>query len=126
MKDNIVALVLLIVAIIHLIPLSGALGEARLFALYGLHFDDTNALILMQHRAVLFGLLGSYMLYAIIVASQRIYALIFGLISVVSFLLIVFFVGEPNETIFRVVWVDGVALLLLVVGLVLNRFERTQ
>jgi hypothetical protein len=122
-KDSVIAFALLVVAIIHLIPLSGVLGEARLFSLYGLHFSDNNELILMQHRAVLFGLLGSYMLFAIVVVSQRIYALISGLVSVISFLLIAFIVGDYKYSLLRVMWVDGVALSLLLLALTLTRFE---
>ena len=55
---------LVIVGIIHLLPLVGMLGGERLSALYGLRFDELNLLILMRHRAVLFGLLGTYLLYA--------------------------------------------------------------
>jgi hypothetical protein len=53
-----VSFLLAIVALIHLVPLTGALGPQRLQALYGLAFDNPDLKILMQHRAVLFGLLG--------------------------------------------------------------------
>jgi len=57
---GLVSLSLLLVALIHLMPLLGVLGPTRLALLYGLDFNDPNLAILMRHRAVLFGLLGTY------------------------------------------------------------------
>ena len=55
---------LIVVGVIHLLPLSGVLGGAQLFSLYGVPVDDPNLEILMRHRAVLFGLLGVFLVYA--------------------------------------------------------------
>lgn len=46
-----VSTMLVVVAVIHLLPLSGVLGPARLNALYGISFDEPNLEILMRHRA---------------------------------------------------------------------------
>jgi len=59
-----ISVMLVVVAIIHLLPLPGVLGSERLAALYGLSFDDPNLQILMRHRAVLFGLLGVFIMIA--------------------------------------------------------------
>ena len=55
---------LVVVGIIHLLPLSGVLGAERLAALYGLPFAESYPAILMRHRAVLFGLLGLFFIFA--------------------------------------------------------------
>ena len=59
-----VSAMLMVVGVIHLLPLSGVLGGARLVSLYGISIDDPNLEILMRHRAVLFGLLGAFLIYA--------------------------------------------------------------
>jgi hypothetical protein len=58
---------LLIVGIIHLLPLSGVLSAHRLQILYGIVIEDPNLEILMRHRAVLFGLLGAFLIAAAVI-----------------------------------------------------------
>jgi len=55
---------LLIAAVFHLLPLAGVLGAERLAALYGVRIADPALLLLMRHRALLFGVLGLLMLCA--------------------------------------------------------------
>jgi hypothetical protein len=94
----VVSLALLVVGVIHLLPLSGVAGSERLAALYGLSFDDPNLAILMRHRAVLFGLLGAFMVAA----------------------------GSYNDAIGRVVAADVVALACLVLGAVVAVWTRSK
>jgi hypothetical protein len=111
-----VSAMLVIVAIIHLLPLSGVLGSERLASLYGLSFDEPNISILMRHRAVLFGLLGSFMLFAAFRPSFQVAALVIGFVSVVSFLWLASSTGGYNAPIGRIFATDIVALVCLVVG----------
>lgn len=112
----VIPIALIAVGIIHLLPLSGVLGADRLDSLYGVSFDDPNTIILMRHRAVLFGLLGAYLIAAAFLPSLRISAFVAGFVSVVSFLLLAWLSGRYNAEIARVVAVDLVALAFLVVG----------
>ena len=56
--QKIASLALLLAGAIHLIPLLGVLGTAQLASLYGTPPSDPNTLILLRHRAVLFGIVG--------------------------------------------------------------------
>ncbi len=107
---------LLIVGIIHLLPVTGVLGPARLTALYGLPFDEPNISILMRHRAILFGLLGLFLVYAAFRPPLQILALVAGFTSVVSFLLLALSTGQYNKQVAGIVTADVVALVCLVVG----------
>jgi hypothetical protein len=120
---------LLIVGIIHLLPLSGVLSAHRLQILYGIVIEDPNLEILMRHRAVLFGLLGAFLIAAAFLPSLQLAALVAGFVSVVSFLYLAAAVGSFNEQINRVVIADKVAVICLVVGAVayaMNRLNADQ
>jgi hypothetical protein len=109
---------LLIVGIIHLLPLSGVLNANRLQVLYGIAIEDPNLEILMRHLAVLFGLLGAFLVSAAFIPSLQLPALVAGFVSVVSFLYLAAAVGSYNEQVNRVVIADKVAVICLVVGAV--------
>ena len=114
--NGIIAACLTLAGIIHLLPLPGVLGAGRLTRLYGVAADDPNLGILLQHRAVLFGLLGALLVAAAFRPELRAIALIAGLLSTVSFLVIAWSVGGYNAQIARVVAADIVAVVLLLVA----------
>jgi hypothetical protein len=107
---------LVIAGVIHLLPLSGVLGSQRLAALYGLSFNEPNLAILMRHRAVLFGLLGAFLILAAFRPALQAEAFIAGFTSVISFMGIAQSVGQYNVQVARVVKVDIIALVCLVIG----------
>ena len=111
-----VSAMLVVVAVIHLLPLSGVLGTERLNALYGISFDEPNLAILMRHRAVLFGLLGAFLLLAAFRPAFQVAALVAGFVSVLSFLYLAWSVGAYNAQVARVFIADIVALVCLVIG----------
>ena len=119
-----VAALLALTGVIHLLPLAGVLGAARLQSLYGLAFDEPNLLILMQHRAVLFGLLGAFLLYAAWRPALVPLALAAGFASVLSFLGIALAVGNYNSLLARVVMADWIALACLVAAAALHLWPR--
>jgi len=107
---------LVVAGIIHLLPLSGAMGAERLATLYGLDFSEPNLSILMRHRAVLFGLLGAFLVFAAFRSSLQAIAFIAAFVSVLSFLLLAWSSGGYNTLVGRVVTADLVALVALVIG----------
>ncbi|GAA0378389.1 phosphopantetheine adenylyltransferase [Bacillus horti] len=114
----------IIVGIIHMLPVIGVLGADRLTALYGIPVQETNLVILMRHRAVLFGLLGLFLVYAAFKPALQPLALIGGFISVASFILIAYSAGGFNSEIKTVVLVDIVALVCLVLAFALRFVVR--
>ena len=118
MVNRITIVCLALAGVIHLLPLPGVLGAPQLGRLYGIAVDDPNLAILLQHRAVLFGLLGVLLIAAAFRPELRAIALIAGLASTVSFLVIAWGVGGYNPQIARFLAADiaAVALLLAAAG----------
>ena len=108
-----ISAMLLIVGVIHLLPIAGVLGPARLEALYGVAIADPSLEVLMRHRAVLFGLLGLLLVSAAFRRELQGLALIAGFVSVVSFLWLAASVGDYNDAVARVFLVDVIAVVCL-------------
>lgn len=108
---------LLLAGLIHLLPVPGVLGVSTLARLYGIEVNDPNTAILLQHRALLFGVLGVLMLSAIALPWLRLTVLTVALFSAASFVVVAMAVGGYNPAIGRVVVADVVASVLLVAGL---------
>jgi hypothetical protein len=114
----VVTAALLVAAVIHLLPLVGVLGAARLEALYGMPVTDPNLAILMRHRAVLFGLLGVFLAVAAFRPALQGAAFVAGFVSVLSFLGLAWSTGGYNDLVGRIITADIVALVSLMIGLV--------
>ena len=117
--QNAIAALLILVGIIHLLPVSGVLGAERLSALYGLSFQEPNILVLMRHRAVLFGILGLFFVYAAFQPALQPLAFNAGFISVISFIVIACSVDGYNDAVRKVILADIVALAALLVAMIL-------
>ncbi len=111
-----ISAMLVIVSIIHLMPLIGVLGNENLTTLYGLPFTDPNLSILMRHRAVLFGILGLFFLFAAFQPDYQTIAFIAAFLSIASFLWLAASVGGYNAQVARVFNVDIAALICTLVG----------
>lgn len=118
------AVALFLAGLIHLLPVPGVLGAAALARLYGVTVADPNTAILLQHRALLFGLLGGLMWAAIAWPGLRVTVLVVALGSAASFIAVAWAVGGYNAAIARVVVADGVAVVLLVAGLAAELWLR--
>lgn len=122
---RVVSALFVVVALVNLLPLSGLLGAARLEALYGMPIQDAGLVLLMRHRAVLFGLVGGLLLAAAVWPSLRRTAATLGLGSMLSFVALAVPPGAYGVALQRVFWVDVAASLLLAVAVWLAaRMER--
>lgn len=122
--QRLIPAMLVIAALIHLIPVTGVLGESTLAQLYGVRIQDPNLLILMQHRAVLFGLIGLLLIGAAFIPAYRPLAYIVGVVSVTSFVMIAWSAGNYNAAIARVVIVDLFATGCLLVALAVDYWPK--
>jgi hypothetical protein len=102
-------------ALIHLAPLPGLFGAAALQRLYGLEIGDADLLLLLRHRALLFGLLGLGLLGAIRFEAWRRPLWLAGMISAAGF--IVLSLGADHRVaIERIVLGDVIAVIGLLLA----------
>lgn len=106
--------------VIHALPLGGLLGRAMLERAYGIQLGEGHDLtILMQHRALLFGLLSAACFAAVAYPSWRWPVGIAALVSMLGFVLIAA-IQPHGLPIAKVMWIDIGAAVLLSIGLLLH------
>lgn len=108
-----VTVCLVIVGLINLVPVVGVLSAAKLESAYAVSLAGNDLIILMRHRALLFGILGGFILYAAFVPSFQVAAMIMAAVSMVGFALLVLLVGDYNAALHKVLLADIVGILFL-------------
>lgn len=115
-QDRVVQSCLLLAALIHLLPVAGVLGAERLQTLYQLEDLGPTEVLLLQHRALLFGVFAMGLLVAIFQPSWRLPTAGMTLLSVLGFLVLAgLYRDAVNPALLRVVIADLIALPALVV-----------
>ncbi|HEY1012614.1 MAG TPA: hypothetical protein VGE07_07915 [Herpetosiphonaceae bacterium] len=109
---------LVLAGLINAYPLIGAFSAGRIEALYGLGGAGPDTLILLRHRAVLFGLLGGLMLYGAWRREFEGIAIAAGLISMLAFIWLAWQSAAPALRV--VVIADAIGSALLVAAAVLR------
>lgn len=107
---SVVAILFCILAAIHLLPAVAALSPSQLSALYGVSPEDKVLTTLLQHRAVLLGLVGAAFAAAAFVPNVRWAALIGGSASMALFLVIAAVNGELTGPLQKITIVDAAGL----------------
>lgn len=109
---------LLASTLIHLLPTLGVLGASRLESLYGISADDPTVRLLLQHRAVLFGIVAAVCLTGALWSPLRLTALVVAVVSTWSYVALWRAVGARSAPIDRVAYIDFALGVLLAVALV--------
>jgi len=117
LHERLISGFLLVVAGIHLLPISGFFGVGQLASLYKVQITDGNLEILMRHRAMLFGILGLFLAYAAFRPALQPIAFVAAFLSLASFLYLSISIGDFNDAIRRVVIADVVASVSLLVSI---------
>lgn len=117
---------LIIIAIIHLLPIAGFSGSNLLESLYGTSIESTDLVLLMRHRAVLFGILGCVFAYSAFVPKYQNLAFLMIAASLLPFLFLVYGADSVSEEIYRVALVDVLALVCLLVAVLLKFFLKSK
>jgi hypothetical protein len=123
MRKMIVAC-LLIAGCIKLGPLIGVLSAEQLTRLYQVNFDNPDVLVLMRHRAVLFGLLGGFILLSVFKPALRPGAIAAGLISALAFIALVLLTPGYSPVMQKIMIADIVVVIALLAAWAFERAFR--
>lgn len=122
--NRVVGVILMIIGLINAIPVVGLASAEVLAKLYGIAMLEGDLLILMRHRALLFGLLGAFIAWSAFKPTLQSYAVVAGLVSMLGFVAIAVAQGEYGAEIRKVVLIDVVASIGLV-AVALLRWKQT-
>ena len=109
---------LLLAGLINFYPVVGVISVEQLVKLYDIPLADPDQIILLRHRAILFGLLGAFIIYSAFRNSFQVMACIAGLVSMISFIVIAYAVGDFGDAFNKIIVADIVGSIALVVVLV--------
>lgn len=122
-RERTVLILMVLVGLVNFAPVVGLLGADRLNQLYGFGTLQGDLLTLMQHRALLFGVLGGFIIYSAFNRHLQSVAMLLALVSMAGFILLVFGTEGSGANLIRVAVVDIVACGLLLIAWLLNRHK---
>ena len=85
--ERFISAILIIVGLTNLLPVIGVISAESLASLYGFATLQGDLLILMRHRALLFGILGAFIIYSAFRRELQPSAILMGLVSMLGFII---------------------------------------
>lgn len=115
-RDQLIEVMLGISALIHFLPVIGALSAKRLESIYGIPVEGPDLAVLLRHRAVLFGILGGLLVAGIVHDDYRWIGLIAVLVSDLKYAALCLIHRDHNAQLAKVLRADVVSIVALVVA----------
>lgn len=115
-----IAALLFVVGVINFLPVLGVLSASNITQAYSIDLPGKDLEILMRHRALLFGIIGGFILFSVFVPTYQPAAMVMAGVAMIGFLYFVWTVGGYNESIFKVAIVDVVGIACLALAVVLR------
>lgn len=123
MNSKIITILLVLVGVINFLPVIGVISAGKLGSMYQVAADEPNLQILLRHRAILFGLLGAFIIYAAFHPHLLNLMFVGAYVSMVSFIVLAWQIGGYNEAINKVIIADIIAIVMLTTALILHCFK---
>ncbi len=113
MLNKIASIILFLVGIINILPIIVFFDSTKTVSLYGVPIEGESLIILMRHRGVLLGIVGSILIYAAFKPEFRLFAIALALISKLAFMFLTFTAPDYTSQIRQVAIIDTSAIVLL-------------
>jgi hypothetical protein len=121
--EKAITILLVLVGLINFAPVLGVISAERVAAAYTVELGGSDLEILMRHRALMFGIVGGFILYAAFAPSWQLPAMVMAAVSMVGFLVLTWSTGDFNTSIRSVAIIDSVGVILLAVAAVLRSVQ---
>jgi hypothetical protein len=118
--SKLVSILLIVVGAINFRPVFGVLSATNLEQAYSVELANNDLIILMRHRALLFGIVGGFILLSVFVPSHQAAAMIMAAVSMIGFLCLAWAVGGYNDAISRIATIDSAGIACLALAAVLK------
>ena len=115
---------LVVVGLINIAPVLGIISAAKLEQAYSVNLASNDLEILMRHRALLFGVLGGFIIYSAFFPAFQVAAMVMAGVSMIGFAALVVLVGGYNAAILKVLIADLVGIGFLVAAALLKMFSK--
>lgn len=116
---------LILVGLVNGLPVAGVLSADVLADAYGIAAPAGDLLVLMRHRALLLGILGTIIIVSAFRRHLQPTAIAAGLLSMLGFVALAVAQGEVGAMLHKVVVIDVVASIGLV-GAAFLRFRKSN
>lgn len=114
--SKLISLCLVIVGFINFVPVLAIVSAQKLEAAYSISLTSNDLIILMRHRALLFGVLGGFILYSVYQPIYQGPAILMAGASMLGYVVLMHSVGGYNASMHKVLLIDYVGLGFLAVA----------
>ena len=115
-----ISIFLLLVGLINFLPIIGVISAEKLSSAYSIELIGNDLIILMRHRALLFGLIGGFIIFSVFNPAYQIAAMVMAAISMLGFLYFVWVAADYNGAISKIAMIDLVGLVCLAIAVALK------
>jgi hypothetical protein len=112
--------------LINFVPVLALISVPKLEEVYSISLLSNDLIILMKHRALLFGIIGGFIVYSAFVRIHQGPAIIMAAISMVGYVVLMHFVGGYNESLNKVLVFDYVGLIFLALAVALKYIVKVK
>jgi hypothetical protein len=105
-----------IVGLINFVPVLAVISVQKLEEAYSISLVSNDLIILMRHRALLFGVLGGFILYSAFVPAYQGPAMLMAAISMIGYAALMYSVGGYNDSLYKVLIIDYIGIVFLAVA----------
>ena len=113
--ERLTKIILVLVGLVNFFPVIGLTSSEKLASLYGIDAPGGDLLILLQHRALLFGVLGAIIICSAFRHHLRRAAVIMGFLSMLGFIVLLLLSNNYGGKLWTVALVDLIASIALAI-----------